>query len=264
LENGARRRGARRCHVCVGIGSATAIFTVVTGVLLRPLPYPDGERFVSLSGARTTEPGIFMATSVPELHDYQQQTTSFDAFGWFRAGRYHLTAPGEPQFVPGAAVTTALARQLGSPLLGQWFADDTPLDPSPRDARRGSSAYFAYAHRKSDVSLEQAQADVKRVAAIVAAIDRQRYKFYTADVVPLREWTNPNLRATLQVLLGGAGLLLLIACANVATLLLARSVSARGRRRSASRSARRGANSRSATSPKVHWCRWPEVPGASA
>src|SRR5688572_16402216 len=54
----------------VGIGSATAIFTVVNGVLLRPLPYPSSERFVALSGARTTEPGIFMAMSVPELHDY--------------------------------------------------------------------------------------------------------------------------------------------------------------------------------------------------
>jgi hypothetical protein len=209
----------------VGIGSATAIFTVINGVLLRPLPYPDGERFVSLSGARTTEPGIFWAMSVPELHDYQQQTTSFDAFGWFRAGRYQLTAPGEPQFVPGAAVTPALARQLGPPLLGQWFTDDSsavlssalwrrlgggrdiigsaitlderrytvsgvmppafrlpiaslgmglgntevwiPLDPSPRDASRGSGAYFAYARRKPGVSLEQAQADVRRVAAIV-------------------------------------------------------------------------------------------------
>jgi hypothetical protein len=76
-------------------------------------------------GARTTEPGILRALSVPELHDYEQQTTSFDAFGWFRGGRFHLTAPGEPQFVPGAAVTPALARQLGPPLLGQWFADDS-------------------------------------------------------------------------------------------------------------------------------------------
>jgi hypothetical protein len=62
----------------VGIGSATAIFTVINGVLRRPLPYPDSERFVTLSGARTTQPGIFMWMSVPELHDYQEQTTSFD------------------------------------------------------------------------------------------------------------------------------------------------------------------------------------------
>src|SRR4051812_11902212 len=106
----------------VGIGSATAIFTVGNGVLLRPLPYPGSDRFVALSGAKTTEPGIFRALSIPELHDYEQQTTSFDAFGWFRAGRFHLTAPGEPRFVQGAAVTPALARQLGAPLLGQWFA----------------------------------------------------------------------------------------------------------------------------------------------
>ena len=91
----------------VGIGSATAIFTVINGVLLRPLPYPDGERFVSLYGANTTNPGAFNLMSVPELHDYQQQTTSFDVFGWLRAGRYLLTAPGEPQWVPGAAVTAA-------------------------------------------------------------------------------------------------------------------------------------------------------------
>src|SRR5688572_9433851 len=223
-----------------------------------------------------------MPMSVPEVQDYEQQTTSFDAFGWFRVVRFRMTAPGEPQFVPGAAVTPALARQLGPPLLGQWFTDDSsavlsnalwrrlgggrdiigsaitlddrlytvsgvmppafrlpiaslgmgggntevwiPLDPSPPDASRGISPYFAYARRKPGVSPEQAQADVRRVAAVVAAIDPQRYRFYTADVVGLREFTSPNLRATLQVLLGGAGLLLLIACANVATLLLARSV----------------------------------------
>ena len=43
----------------VGIGSATAIFTVINGVLLRPLPYPDGGRFVSLYAVNTTSPGVF-------------------------------------------------------------------------------------------------------------------------------------------------------------------------------------------------------------
>ena len=270
----------------VGIGSATAIFTVVNGVLLRPLPYPDGERFVSLYGASTTDPGTSMQMSVPELQDYQQQTTSFDVFGWLRTGRYLLTAPGEPQFVPGAAVTPALARQLGSPRLGQWFADDTsavissalwrrlgggrdiigsaitldgrrytisgvmpptfqlpvvslgisrgdaevwiPLDPSPPDANRGSGNNIAYARRKPGVSLEQAKADARRAATAVAATDTKRYQNYTAGVADLREATigmvGATVRAPLLILLGGAGLLLLIACANVATLLLARSV----------------------------------------
>jgi len=266
----------------VGIGAATAIFTVINGVLLRPLPYPNSERFVSLYGASTTAPGSRMAMSVPELQDYQQQTTSFDAFGWFRAGnRYQLTEPGEPQSVPGAVVTPALARELGPPLFGQWFADDNsavissvlwrrlgggrdiigkaitlderrytvsgimppafrlpiaslggrgdtevwiPHVPSPADANRNSRQYFAYARRKPGVSLEQARADVRRVAAIIAATDPKRYPFYTADAADLREPTAPIVQATLLALLGGAGLLLLIACANVATLLLARSV----------------------------------------
>jgi predicted permease len=266
----------------VGIGSTTAIFTVINGVLLRPLPYPSSERFVWLYGVNTSAPGPFMAMSVPELQDYQQLTTSFDAFGWFRGGQFLLTAPGEPQLVPGTAVTPVLARQLGSPLLGQWFADDSsavissglwrrlgggrdivgsaitldgrrytvsgvmppafrlpiaslgfgrgdtavwiPLDPAPPDARRGSAQYFAYARRKPGVSLEQARADVRRVATIVGATDPQRYRFYTADAAGLRESTADSLRAPLLILLGGAGLLLLIACANVATLLLARSV----------------------------------------
>ena len=270
----------------VGIGSTTAIFTVVNGVLLRPLPYPDGERFVSLYGASTTNPGVSNMMSVPEVQDYQQQTTSFDVFGWVRTGRYLLTAPGEPRFVPGAAVTPALARQLGPPRLGQWFSDDAsavissafwrrlgggreiigsaitldgrrytisgvmpptfqlplvslgisrgdaevwiPLDPSPPDANRGSGNNIAYARRKPGVSLEQAEADAKRVAAAIATIDPARYRNYTAGVADLRaatiEMDTAGVRAPLMILLGGAGLLLLIACANVATLLLARSV----------------------------------------
>ena len=268
----------------VGIGSATAIFTVVNGILLRPLPYPDGERFVFLYGASTTNPTM-MTMSVLELQDYEQQATSFDAFGWFRTGRFHLTAPGEPQFVPGTAVTPALVRELGSPMLGQWFADDNsavissalwrrlgggpeiigslltlderrytitgvmpsafqlpvaamgsrgdtevwiPLVVSPEQAsNRNSRPFFAYARRKPGVSVEQAKADAKRIAAAIATIDPARYRNYTAGVVDLRDFSmffRTGLRAPLLILLGGAGLLLLIACANVATLLLARSV----------------------------------------
>jgi putative ABC transport system permease protein len=265
----------------IGIGSATAIFTVVNGVMLQSMPYPSSERFVAIWGARTNQPGTFLGHSVPDLQDYEQQTTSFDAFGWFRAARFNLTAPGEPQFVQGAAVTPALARQLGPPILGQWFPDDTsavissvlwrrlgggrdiigsaitldgvrytvsgvmplsfrlpivtlgsrgntqvwiPLDPSPPDPNPGSSIYTAYARRKPGVSLAQAQADVRRTAANIAVKDPDRHQFYTANVVDLRESTAPGLRNTLLILLGGAGLLLLIACANVATLLLARAV----------------------------------------
>jgi hypothetical protein len=84
----------------VGIGSATAIFTVINGVMLRPLPYPDGERFVAVYSARTNVPDTFGSITLPDLQIFAQEATTFDAFGWFSTGRYHLTAPGEPAFVP--------------------------------------------------------------------------------------------------------------------------------------------------------------------
>jgi hypothetical protein len=232
----------------VGIGSTTTIFTVINGVLLRPLPYPDGERFVSLYGVNTTDPGTPMQMPVPELQDYEQQTTSFDAFGWFRTGRFKLTVPGEPQFVPrrggdararggssvhrssgsGSPTTrapssrSALWRRLGGAreIIGSAITLDgrqhtvsgvmpptfqlpvmslgisrgetevwIPLDPSPPGANRGNGNNVAYARRKPGVSLEQAQADVRRVAAIVAPKDPERYRFYTAGAADLREAT---------------------------------------------------------------------------
>ena len=99
-----------------------------------------------------------------------------------------------------------------------------PLDPSPLNPNPGSGNNTAYARRKPGVSLAQAQADVRRAAANIAAKTPEWHPFYTANVIDLRESTNPGLRNTLLILLGGAGLLLLIACANVATLLLARAV----------------------------------------
>ena len=265
----------------VGIGAATAIFTVINGVMLKPLPYPQGQRFVTLYGARTNEPGQYSSSSFPDLIEYQARTTSFDVFGWFRLGNFNLTAPGEPQYLDGAAVTPALARNLGPPRLGQWFIDERGavistslwtrlgsdpgivgksitlddrrltvtgvmppdfrfplfgtttgppsdiwvyLDPSGRGQNKGESIYFAYGRRKPGVSLEQAQSDTARVAGDIARLEPASHPKYTASLLDLREHTLSELRSTLLLLFAAAGMLLLIACANVATLLLARSV----------------------------------------
>jgi predicted permease len=110
----------------VGIGSATAIYTVVHGVLLKPLPYPGGDRLVALYGARFSEPDQRSAHTFPDLIEYQQRARSFDVFGWFRQISVSLTFGAQaPQHIVGAAVTPILARGLGvSPMIGTWFADD--------------------------------------------------------------------------------------------------------------------------------------------
>jgi predicted permease len=109
-----------------GIGAATAIFTVVDGVMLKPLPYRDGDRFVAIFSAATNDPGHFGSLSLRDAQIYKDRTRVFDAFGWFRFAGKNLMFAGEPHHVEGVAVTPALVRQLGViPALGQWFDDDT-------------------------------------------------------------------------------------------------------------------------------------------
>ena len=267
----------------VGIGSTTAIYTVVNAVMLAPLSYANGDRFVALYGARFSEPEQYSSSTFPDLQEYQRRTASFDVFGWFRLGNVNMTAPGEPQHVNVVSVTPALANNLGvAPIAGRWFTDDTGavisaalwrrlggdrnivgqpmtldgkrltitgvmprrfklpvsgpggegfetdvwvhLDPLGRGSNPGAGYYFAYARRKPGVTFARAEADVKAVAAEIATIDPASHPSYTARLDDLHEGSVRQIRPMLLVLFAAAGLLLLIACANVAGLLLARSV----------------------------------------
>lgn len=112
--------------LAVGIGSATAIYTVVNAVMLKPLPYEYAERFVALYGTTLTNPEKYSSSRFRDLQTYQQRTRSFDVFGVYKTGDFNLTSPGEPQHINGIAVTPSLARNLGvHPVIGQWFSDDT-------------------------------------------------------------------------------------------------------------------------------------------
>jgi predicted permease len=267
----------------VGIGAATSIYTVVNAVMLKPLPYGDGERFVAIFSAAVNDPEHYGSLSLRDAQTYQEQTRVFDAFGWFRYAGQTLTFAGEPHRVEGVAVTPPLARQLGvDPILGQWFQDDTgivisaalwgrlgsdpaivgkalaldrrsytvtgvmpdyfqlpvdgilsagtradvwiPLDPSGRGEPETGGVYFAYARRRADVTFAVAEADVKRVAAEIAAEDAANRSAYTARVFDLRTTVIKDIQPTLLLLLAAAALLFLISCANAAGLLLARSV----------------------------------------
>ncbi|MGD0775337.1 MAG: ADOP family duplicated permease [Candidatus Solibacter sp.] len=107
-----------------GIGSATAIYAVIHSLVLKPLPYAHGERFVSLLGGSLADPFTVSSLNLNDVREYQQGMRSFDAFGWMRYIHYNLTAPGEPRFLNGIGVTPALANSLGvNPKLGRWFRD---------------------------------------------------------------------------------------------------------------------------------------------
>ncbi len=267
--------------LAAGIGSATAIYTVVNGVMLKPLPYRDGDRFVALFGAAFNDPEHYSSLLFKDAQAYQERTQAFDAFGWFREAGKNLTFAGEPHHVKGVAVTTSLVHQLGvDPMLGTWFQDETGVvisrslwqrlnaDPGiigkalTLDGRsyvvtgvmaetfrlpvagvtsvglrtdvwmaldlqgRGEpgDGYFAYGRRKPGITFAAAEADVKRVAAEIAAQDPSAHPSYTARLFDLRETVIKDIRPTLLLLFAASGLLFLITCANAAGLLLARSV----------------------------------------
>ena len=113
--------------LAVGIGSTTAIYTVVDAVLLRPLPFAHGERYVSLFSAQKGQPGI-SSTSWLNLLEYQRRTTSFDSFGIYQPREFTLTAPGEPRHLTAVEVTPSFMRDLGVSLVtGSWFeSSDAP------------------------------------------------------------------------------------------------------------------------------------------
>ena len=85
--------------LAAGIGSATAIYTVIDAVLLKPVPWQQGERFVTLFSSRLNNSRKFQwsSTSWLDLLDYQQRTRSLDAFGVFLPREFSLTSPGQPQ-----------------------------------------------------------------------------------------------------------------------------------------------------------------------
>src|SRR6266545_2395478 len=85
--------------LALGIGANTAIFSVVNGVLLKPLPYPESERLVRLSEAGLDWSGG--PISYPNFADWKAEQTVFEALGIYRGGSYNLTGRGEPLRLSG-------------------------------------------------------------------------------------------------------------------------------------------------------------------
>ena len=112
--------------LAIGIGSATAIYTVIDAVLLKPVPWQHSERYVALFSASLSDSSRFQwaSTSWLDLQEYQQKTHSFDAFGVFLPREFTLTSPGQPQHLTGVEVTPSFVRSLGvAPVIGRWFGE---------------------------------------------------------------------------------------------------------------------------------------------
>src|SRR5690242_16773418 len=118
--------------LALGIGANTAIFSVIEGVLLKPLPYPHPERLISL---RLTAPGINIKdiTNSPSSYfTFREQNHSFVDVGVFTGDSVSVTEIAEPEQTPSLLATDGVIPILGvAPALGRSFTRKDVLPNSP-------------------------------------------------------------------------------------------------------------------------------------
>src|SRR5262245_27416756 len=107
--------------LALGIGANTAVFSVVNGVVLRPLGYPEPERLVYVT---SQFPGLGFDqfwVSVPEFVEYRDRNHAFETIGAYNVGALNLNA-NPPSRPVSAVVTPELFEVLGvKPIAGRWF-----------------------------------------------------------------------------------------------------------------------------------------------
>jgi predicted permease len=115
--------------LAAGVGANIAVFSVVEGVLLKPLSYPHAETLV---GVWHTAPGLNMdeVNMAPANYFiYREQNRVFEDIGVYQGYSVAVTGQGNPEQVPALVATDGVLPTLGvAPMLGRWFsrADDTP------------------------------------------------------------------------------------------------------------------------------------------
>ncbi len=107
--------------LALGIGACTAIFSVVNGVLLRPLDYPQPDRIVVLRETNLPQFPEF-SVSPPNFLDWQKQTKSYSSLAAYSGDQINLTGEGEPQRLIGVKATADYFKVYGvQPVLGRTF-----------------------------------------------------------------------------------------------------------------------------------------------
>jgi putative ABC transport system permease protein len=271
--------------LALGIGANAAIFSIVDGVLLRPLPYDNPEQIVSLD-ERSPDGALNGGVSTANFLDWRGGSTAFTAMAAVRRINMTLVGRGEPMILSGERVSAGYFDVWGTqPVIGRTFRPDEerlgddrvvvlshrlwvsqlgadpdfigrtvtlnnepytvigvmpegskfdrtsarfwrPLAFSERERARNTRGFSVVGRLKPGVTLQQARAAMDTIGARIARDYPESNKGWGVSIERLSDViVGPQLRRSLYVLLVAVGMLLLIACANLANLTLARGTS---------------------------------------
>ena len=118
--------------LAIGIGANTAIFSVLNGVLLKPLPYPDPDRLVGVWETAHLQGMQEVNASPATYFTFREESRTFQDIGLWRYDSVNITGTGEPEQIDALDITDGLLPILGGqPIRGRWFAhkDDSPGSP---------------------------------------------------------------------------------------------------------------------------------------
>ncbi len=273
--------------IALGIGASTAMFSVVQGVLLAPLPFPHADDLVFVWQNRPGAPQL--DASYPNFEDWKRSSHSFDSMAALTFHNFDLTAPGKAEHILGMRASYAILGTLGiRPAVGRDLAagDDevnaapvalisnglwrerfgadphvagrsvvldgrsfsivgvlpagfhfladsdviTPLRPLMPAiyAERSVDAIAVLGRLKAGVAVSQASAEMSAIQRNLNEAYPDANRSVGISLAPLKQQIVGDVKGTVLLLFGAVSLVLLIACANVASLLLARAT-ARGR-----------------------------------